>query len=114
MRHLLRKAGELDERYAKAIDNRFGYSKGKGGVVGGLAGLTSAVPIKDVFNRPGNNPEGVKEHLINAAMEGGVAGANIAARYALPAGGVTLAGVALYDMTQQLMGNQQSTGAVMP
>ena len=29
MRHLLRKAGELDERYANAINERFGYSKVK-------------------------------------------------------------------------------------
>ena len=114
MRHLLRKAGELDERYANAINERFGYSKGKGGVVGAVAGMTSAVPIKDIFNRPDNNPEGMGEHLIDGAVSGGLATANIAARYVLPVGGATLAGVAFYDMTQQLMGNQQSTGAVMP
>ena len=51
------------------------------------------------------------EHLIDGAVSGGLAGANIAARYVLPVGGATLAGVALYDMTQQLMGNQLSTGA---
>ena len=36
---------------------------------------------------------------------------NAAARYALPAGGVTLAGKGLYDLTQMMM-DQQSSGTI--
>jgi hypothetical protein len=38
-------------------------------------------------------------------------GVNAAARYALPAGGVTLAGKGLYDLTQMMM-DQQSSGTI--
>lgn len=43
----------------------------------------------------------------------GMLGVNAAARYALPAGGVTLAGKGLYDLTQMMM-NQQSSGTISP
>ena len=43
----------------------------------------------------------------------GMLGVNAAARYALPAGGVTLAGKGLYDLTQMMM-NQQSSGTIDP
>ena len=40
-------------------------------------------------------------------------GANVASRYALPAGGVTLAGKGLYDLTQMMM-DQQTSGTLEP
>ena len=40
-------------------------------------------------------------------------GVNAGARYALPAGGVTLAGKGLYDLTQMML-DQQSSGTISP
>ena len=83
--------------------------------MGGYAGLTSAVPIRDMVNqqRTGPGPENNKEKIMQAAYDSAIIGSNIAARYALPAGGVTLAAVGLMDLTQQLtQGSQQTSGTM--
>lgn len=89
----LRKAGtaflDMDERYAKAIEDRLPSNPN---VVQGFGGFGSAIPIREM------NPfaaESRKDMLIDSA----VLGANVASRYLLPAGGVTLAGKGLYDLT---------------
>lgn len=89
----LRKAGnaflDMDERYANAIEDRLPSNPN---VVQGFAGFGSAIPIREM------NPfaaESRKDMFIDSA----VLGANIASRYLLPAGGVTLAGKGLYDLT---------------
>ena len=89
----LRKAGnaflDMDERYAKALEDRLPSNPN---VVQGFGGFGRAVPIREM------NPfaaESRNDMLIDSA----VLGANVASRYLLPAGGVTLAGKGLYDLT---------------
>lgn len=54
-----------------------------------------------------------KDRVIQAGIDSGLIATNAAARYALPAGGVTLAGVGLYEIGQALLGtNQQTEGTV--
>ena len=110
-RDMLRKAGQrimdFDAAYAKKIEDGVKRNMEGGGplaITEGIRGMTSGVALRDTFNRPGNNPENIKERVMLHAMEGGVAAANIASRYALPAGGVTLAGVGLYDLAAQFGG----------
>ena len=115
---VLRKAGqrigELDANYANAIDERFGYSKNNT-MVGGFAGLTSAVPVRSIINNPykTESPANDWERVAGIAMDSAVLGSNLAARYALPAGGVTLAGVGLYDLATQLNGADQQTAGTL-
>ena len=98
----LRKAGtalnNFDTAYAKKVEESIGPNKV-------FRGITSAVPIYDVFdpNNPGRADTRM-EKIGLAAMNTGVFASNVASRYALPAGGLTLAGKALYDMTVQFGG----------
>ena len=86
---------DLDEAYAnkvgKSIDPR----------TQPFAELTRAVPLRHTV---GGTADSQIEKAMLVAMNAGVATANVASRYALPAGGVTLAGKALYDMTTQFGG----------
>ena len=91
----LRKAGsslrEFDDAYAAKV--REGASP--------FVQLTSGFPITYA---PGGT-------ATEKAAAYGMMGVNAAARYALPAGGVTLAGKGLYDLTQMMMG-QQTSGTI--
>ena len=95
----LRKAGraldKFDRAYADKADRRSMPIEGQ---------LGHAVPISEAANYIQLPPNAAAEqpmaataarHLGNAAL----VGANVASRYALPAGGVTLAGAALLDLT---------------
>ena len=64
-----------------------------------IAELTRAVPLKDTF---GGQADTRLDKALLAGMNASVFTANAAARYALPAGGVTLAGKGLYDLTMTL------------
>lgn len=94
----LRKAGQsvrnFDDAYAakaaEATDNPF-------------VKMTSGFPV--TYAPAGS----MKEQAVGY----GILAANAAARYALPAGGVTLAGKGLYDLTQLMM-DQQSSGTIEP
>ena len=94
----LRKAGgairSFDDAYAakaaEVTDNPF-------------VKMTSGFPVTYA-------PEGTMKEK---AVGYGILGANAAARYALPAGGVTLAGKGLYDLTQMMM-DQQTSGTLEP
>ena len=92
----LRKAGQtlldMDERYAKAIEDRLPQNPN---VVQGFGGFGSAIPIREIH--PFAN-----EKTADKFIDAGILGANIASRYLLPAGGVTLAGKGLYDLSQGL------------
>lgn len=105
----LRKAGQamsdFDRAYAKKIEeNVFSSMDGKGGfndTLQGFRGTTSGVPLEDAFGAPDDPSMGYWQ---NKAANAAVGTANLASRYLLPAGGVTLAGVALYDLTNQFGG----------
>ena len=107
-REMLRKAGSMmldaDAAYAKAAgpgDNKpFGQ-------------LTRGTSLRDAFNPvTTGEPEGVLENLFAAGLDIGVPAANIASRYALPVGGVTLAGAALHQLTGAF--DEQTSGTLMP
>jgi len=93
----LRKAGQaladMDRAYANKVASHIDPQKQP------LAEMGSAVPLADVF-APGQ-ADSQAEKVLLAAMDAGVLTANVASRYALPAGGITLAGKGLYDLTTQ-------------
>ena len=96
----LRKAGKaldnFDRAYANKVASRIDPHKHP------IAEMGSAVPISDALQ--GGSADTPTEKALLVAMNAGVAGMNVASRYALPAGGVTLAGKALYDLTMQFGG----------
>ena len=71
----------------------------------------SGVPFNEMFKYP-NEGVGWKERRIVNAMAAGVLASNVASRYALPLGGVTLAGKGLHDLTVGLQ--QQTEHTLMP
>lgn len=120
MRELLRKAGQrlnqMDSAYAQAIQDRFKLTE-EPSTLKGMQGLTSAVPINAIINNPYQEDRSKMtrtERIMDMGMDAAVLTSNIAARYALPAGGVTLAGVGLYETGKALMGNQQTEGTLNP
>lgn len=92
----LRKAGQaladMDRAYANKVASHIDPQKQP------LAEMGSAVPLADVF---GGTADSQAEKVMLGAMNTGVMAANVASRYALPAGGITLAGKGLYDLTTQ-------------
>jgi hypothetical protein len=96
----LRKAGQaladMDRAYAGKVESHIDVNKQP------LVGMGSTVPLADVFT-PGQ-ADSQAEKVLLAAMDAGVLTANVASRYALPAGGITLAGKGLYDLTTQFGG----------
>ena len=96
----LRKAGEairdFDYAYAQKVMNSDAPVVVK---------VTSGVPLFHSF-------EGIHNATEQAAATG-LKAASAASRYALPAGGVALAGKGLYDLTQMMMG-QQTSGTISP
>ena len=107
----LRKAGkflgDLDEAYAdkilEGINNR-------GTQMGAARELLSSTPLRETMQWHG--AETRNEYLQAAALNTAVGAANVASRYMLPAGGVTLAGKALIDLTNSFGGaaDQQEPG----
>ncbi len=116
-REMLRKAGQgmkdfnvgeflldQDAKYARAAgpgdDKPFGQ-------------LTRGTSLRDAFSPAvSQEPEGMVENIMASALRIGVPTANIASRYALPAGGVTLAGAALHQLTGAF--DEQTSGTLMP
>ena len=89
----LRKAGQaladMDRAYANKVASHIDPKKHP------LAEMGSAAPLVDIF---GGTADSQAESIMLGAMNTGVMAANVASRYALPAGGVTLAGKGLYDL----------------
>ena len=107
MRGMLRKAGktllDLDEAYARKLVPDQAKQP--------VAAMTRGSSIRD-FMESENFGDSQVEKLVNSAALGGLATANIASRYALPAGGVTLAGAALVELAGQI--GEQTQQTVMP
>ena len=87
---------DLDEAYAQKVGESIDARRQP------LAEMTRAVPIKHLLAP--STASNKLELAMDMALVGTAGSANIAARYALPAGGVTLAGKALYDLTTQFGG----------
>ena len=99
----LRKAGQvlsdIDRAYAGKIAEGIDAQRQP------FRGITTTVPVEDVIDGIKNgSADSQMEAVLGAVMDAGVLGANVASRYALPAGGITLAGKALYDLTTQFGG----------
>ena len=117
-REQLRKAGKalqnFDTGYADKIEkgvlDNMENMPGPRGVLEGFRGMTSAVPLDKIFVDQG--AENAQERALSIAMNTGVFAANVGSRYLLPAGGMTLAGKGLYDLTTQFGGiaDQQEPG----
>ena len=86
----LRKAGmflgDVDQAYSEAIRE-----------VPMFNNIGSGVSVRETFASP-NEGVGWQERRGIDAMTGAVLGTNLASKYALPAGGVTLAGKGLMDI----------------
>ena len=102
----LRKAGtaflDMDERYANAVADKLLSNVSPNIVLGsiqGYGGMGSSIPLRQM------NPLTSDNRLV----DGTYLAANLASRYALPAGGVTLAGKGLYDLTQGLYASASAT-----
>ena len=95
-----RKAGEsirdFDTAYAQKIQDGDAHAVVK---------LTAGVPLFHPY-------EGIKGPVEQMAATG-LKASSAAARYALPAAGVTLAGKGLYDLTQMML-DQQTSGTLDP
>jgi hypothetical protein len=111
-REMLRKAGQgvgnflldQDAKYAKAVgpgdDKAFGQ-------------ITRGTSLRDAFTFPTTEtPSNALERALDVGMHVAVPAANIASRYALPVGGVTLAGAALHQLTGAF--DEQTSGTIMP
>ena len=109
----LRKAGkallDLDDKYAYVADRQS---------MPMISQLGHAVPLRQAINMVedpaavlgGKADTSIKGKVMRGAANAAITGAQVASRYALPAGGVTLAGQALYDLTVQFggQGDQQT------
>ena len=105
---LLRKAGDaimdFDASYAKAVSpdamkDSFAYA-------------TRGIPLRDFGDIDVSKADGLLDKVVTYGGSAGLAATNIASRYALPAGGITLAGKGLYDLTIDMQG--QSSGELDP
>ena len=88
---------KADRAYADAIYERLGGAGNQHKFVE----QTATAPIKDLLmGSPGDG-------FMNQVVHYGRLGGNIASRYALPAGGVTLAGKGLLDIASALGGSDE-------
>ena len=98
----LRKAGtaflDMNEKYANALEEQAKKVEFPNAVQG-FGAMGRAIPVREM------NPLTSDDRLVDSAF----LAANLASRYALPAGGVTLAGKGLYDLTQGLYASASAT-----
>ena len=103
-----RKAGESLNNFDKAYAAKF--DREPKGVVDLMGMYGRAVPLSESYSaigmseyeaKGGQGPRTYREHQAGRAVGTGVFAANLASRYLLPAGGVTLAGKGLYDLIGQ-------------
>ena len=87
-----RRLNKMDVAYANRLDNSIADAE-----THPIRHMTMAAPIKQLINEPVMADSQI-ERLLGEAFKAGAITSNVATRYALPAGGVTLAGKALYDL----------------
>ena len=83
---------ELDQRYADSL-----YSDN----LGAFGSMTRTLPLSSIPGNTIRKDNSKTTKTVAGIMDGGLMTANVASRYALPAGGVTLAGKGLLDLTAQ-------------
>ena len=103
-----RKVGEALNNFDKAYASKF--ERNAKGPIDGVGMVGRAVPLSESYEtigmseyetRGGIGPRTRSERDMGRAVGTGVFAANLASRYLLPAGGITLAGKGLYDLTTQ-------------
>ena len=100
----LRKAGmflqEKDEQYAQKIrggaNENMNSMPGPLGVMEGYRSMTSGTPLNQIYVDHGATNR--SERAVSIGANTAMMMSNVGARYALPAGGVTLAGKGLMDI----------------
>ena len=91
---MLKGASDFDRAYANRIGKGINPHKEP------LREMGSAIPLADIYKKdPSERADTRLDKVMLEGLKASVMGANIASRYALPAGGVTLAGKALIDLT---------------
>ena len=99
-RKALQKLGEFDAAYAGRAAKDMGDRP--------LAQALGATPLRGPYEfTKGNN---FAEAVAERALVGGMVATNVGYRYGLPAAGLTLAGKALMDLTQ----DYQTSGTLRP
>ena len=106
------KLNQIDTAYADAlVPKNLDQPQNMMDIVNAFGLYGRALPLSDVkgaipagFDAPyrsigGQGPITAADARVQSYMDAAIMGANIASRYALPAGGVTLAGKGLYDLT---------------
>ena len=114
---MLRKAGaalnnfarKVDDDYSEAIMNMYLGPKGNERSYADNPVLGTAAAVLGTFG--GGTPA---SHMRGNSFEKGAAISSLLARYAAPGVGITLAGKGLYDISQNMMGGEQTSGTVMP
>ncbi len=106
-----RKVGEainnFDKAYAAKLERDAKGPIDAAGLYGRAIPLSEsyeAIGMSECEARGGIGPRTRAERDMGRAVGTGVLAANLASRYLLPAGGVTLAGKGLYDLTVQFGG----------
>ena len=109
----------FDEKYANAIfDRTGGQNVMDSGLVNHVGMISRALPFKESDRyfatspyeaRGGYGPRDKDSQRMGSRIDKGLIAANVASRYLLPAGGVTLAGKGLYDLTQGLYAAASAT-----
>ena len=102
----LRKAGGY------LLDRDADYAKAMASNAGTFGRATRGTSLRDAFDTSGQVADSPIEKLAMLGVNIGFPAANIASRYALPAGGITLAGAGLLELTGAM--NEQTSGTIMP
>ena len=110
-REMLRKAGSMmldaDAAYARALVPK--------GTDAPFAKATRGSSLREFRDVDMMDEGGLLAKALTMGTVGGLGVANVAARYGLPAGGITLAGKGLMDLTGMFVGeNEQTSGTLMP
>ena len=80
----------MDRAYAQAVSDKFGG--------GGMYETSRATPLADIMGSLDTDDD-IKAKVLARAIEAGTLGANVASRYALPAGAAMLGAKGLADIT---------------
>ena len=93
-----------------SLDRAYAYKLQEGAGGANLGGYTRGAPLEQFFQGPvmpmsayegayGIGPRELSETQIGKMVDAGLFATNVASRYMLPAGGITLADKGLYDLT---------------
>ena len=119
MMNALRKAGsrfkDFDTAYAEKLTPGFTEADTFLGMIGNygrgvpLHEVPRGIPMSEYEAIGGIGPRTQGQARTGAFVDAGLMAANVASRYALPAGGITLAGKGLFDLTQGLYAAADAT-----